>query len=397
MPHKNSYIGTSKKKSPQANAQQTSIFDFLEADNEPFPREADVITTGLDILNPVTATQLLKSKFKSLKNLAAYLSEFKFPIFQFPEELDTLYTKVIVNPKKYKLSRHYLVSTKFTVKVWNEEEFVDYPPNSDGLYELKVTDGTTFFLRGYEMVLSSFLGVKPWITSTEEREKMDAILKEVDDLFDLTGSFFEAHRLYLLEGVTHNLTNITIKPEPPLEPVDLPTDPTAEAEPMLQEVPNLDEEDHQPKSSSLIPIDIYGIKEGYWYDPLTKTVSSPSNIIVSHRLSKDGTLQLEAQSSDPHKVPLVTVNLDELHAVIFNGHKLLPSSHEFVEGEPEPHLKIAIETVPLELTDEMKEIIRNSGAGDNRQLAASVYGGKVTPEHTKVVKAYKKYLQEKLK
>ena len=93
----------------------------------------------------------------------------------------------------------------------------------------------------------------------------------------------------------------------------------------------------------------------------------------------------------------MTVNLDELHAVIFNGHKLLPSSHEFLEGETDPKLKIALETVPLELTEEMKNIIKQSGAGDNRQLAASVYGGKVTPEHTKVVKAYKKYLQEKLK
>lgn len=392
MKRKNSYMNVSKKKI-QVDPKQTSIFDFLEADNEPFPLLATSIGCGLDILNPVVAHQLKNHDIKFYRKFGDYMENFVVPYFVLPNEPDRFYTKVLVNNCKYKLSKHYIVSNDFLVKVVDERGIVDeIKPNEKGLYRLNITDGRKFYMTSRDITLASFLGFRIWLTPMDANENPGESIKNVHSLFDISLGFFEKTHIYLLDEIAHNLTNITVQES--VDPV-LPTGPDAEAEPDLTQTEEEELSTEPITAQPLLPVDIYGIKDGYFYDPQKKQVVSPThNIIVSHRLAKDGTVQLEAISSDPQVVPLVTVNLDELHAVIYEGKKLLPTSHIIVEGEPDPQLKIDMETVPLALTAEMKEMIKKAGAGDNRQLAASVYGGKVTPEHTKIVKSYKKYLQE---
>lgn len=397
MARKNSYIKVSKKKKNEGSTgYQTSIFDFLEADNDLFPLEATSIGCALDMVNPFICYELESSTYSWLVELGKYMENFKVPYFALPDEPDRVYTKVLVNNTKYKLSKHYIVSNDLLVKVVdNQGNIEEVHPLENGLFRLNITDGRNFYMNRVDIALASFFGIRIWVKPDDLSVDTEDSIYHITNLFDLTLRFFSEGRIYLLEDVRHNLTNIRV--EQVVDPV-LPTDPNAEAEPDLTQPigEETGEVDHQPSySGNLIPVDIYGIKDGYFYDPVQKQVVSPiHNIIVSHRLTKDGTVQLEAISHDPQVVPLVTVNLDELHAVIYEGKKLLPTSHIIVEGEPDPQLKIDMETVPLALTAEMKEMIKKAGAGDNRQLAASVYGGKVTPEHTKIVKSYKKYLQE---
>ena len=47
---------------------------------------------------------------------------------------------------------------------------------------------------------------------------------------------------------------------------------------------------------------------------------------------------------------------------------------------------------PLHLTEDMKQTIALLLGGNNREAAASVFGRNVTPSHTKLVKAYRAYL-----
>ena len=164
------------------------------------------------------------------------------------------------------------------------------------------------------------------------------------------------------------------------------------------------EEDDVPSSSweddssNLIPINVDGIKPGYFYDPENRRVVTHKNsslLIDTHHLRSRGIVYLELDESYEDMISFGAVSLAEIHDVCYLGKTLLPSLHYTENGEVKTHKSYI--TPPVQLTDEMKQFIKENrymSLKNTRILAEKVYGKDhyITPLHTKEVRKYREAL-----
>ena len=389
-----------KKTQEDPNNYQTNIFDFLGEKTGKVPFIPEYFAYGVDFLEPEVAERLMNSPFKDLRVVYNHLSKFRVPVYVLPDYPDKIFTRALIYNKE--LLDIGLISTDLTylsvqtdvtnhVRLWERTGFNPLDPDGEEDLKLDLVDGTTYTTHPIEIALMSFWGVGP---------VDDPILETVDDV-NKWGSVssldkasllhFENNPLYLLKDLEHTdgvgsedelEVVVETREEPETskeEPVEVPT-----PQPAIPDSPD-----------PLIPLDAYGLKEGYWYNPDTKQVlTATGNLIDDHKLKRTGIIVLETVHSTPTKLALAEILLSDIHEVCYQGKKLLPSLqyNPVLKGESET--RVDYYAPPLTLTEEMKEKIRNLDGGDNRQAAAVVFGKGVTPAHTKVVKAYRKLLAE---
>ena len=368
---------------------QTDIFDFLGEDDESIPFQPVESVRGTFFLPEETRKVLEKSPFKDQRKLWKYINDFIVPVYVLPDYPDKIFTRAICFNKRFRdvgfiSTDLQYVSLEFEVtdRVRIREHTFDA---EEGLtiYE---SDGTRLSFHPIEIALMSFLGVglgnDPLLEKTTDKVCWGDIAK-LDQ--DLSMEYFDFHPIYIFEGLKHPIVGEVAAEAEQVETKEVET-----VAAFSQEQVQL-----EPPQSNLIPLDAYGLKAGYWYNPDTRTVStSTGNLIDDHKAKRHDIVILEVDNlTDNGKLALAEIRISDLHNVCYLGQKLLPSLHYYAMEEDVATTRVDLYTAPLTLTPELKEKLKTVKGGDNRQAAAVVYGNPVTPAHTKMVKAYRDYLK----
>lgn len=382
----------------QTKDYQSSIFDFIGPDENldnhikmPLPTRVDVVTAKSFLTEDSFNVLLDNSDY--LNKLVVSLKDLEIPIYEFASEKGRKYTKV-VNPNLYSDKRPVFISTDLFVKVIGSGKIINYQP-FDGRDDIMLAniDGKIDCYSVITVAMEAFLGFYPKISpliglryepnwddfdSVENLDFSEAFLRDNPVLF--------SKALLDLSKVREK-----VKLEPKLE------------QPKVEEKNDVPSSSWDTGSSNLIPINIDGIKQGYFYDPENRRVLTHKNsslLVDTHHLKTRGVVYLEMDDdSNENTISFGPVSLAEIHEVCYLGKTLLPSLH-YTENR-EIKTRKSYVTPPVQLTDKMKQFIKENrymSLNNNRIFAEKVYGRHhyLTPLHTKEVKKYReKFLNEK--
>lgn len=383
-------------KNPQVKDYQSSIFDFIGPDENldnhvklPLPTRVDLVTAKSFLTEDSFNALLNNSDY--LNKLVVSLAELEIPIYEFASEKGRKYTKV-VNPDLYSDDRPVFISTDLFVKVISAGKIINYRPfdGEDDIMLMNV-DGKIDFYSAVTLAMEAFLGFYPKINpllslrhepNWDDFDSIESL--DFSEVFLRDNPVVFSKALLDLSKVREELTVETKKKE--------------------QTKLELKEEDDVSSSSwdtdltNLVPINISGIKPGYFYDPETRNVLTHKNgslLIDTHHLKTLGIVYLELNNgSEETTVTLGPVSLAEIHEVCYLGKTLLPSLHYTENGEIKTRKSYV--TPPIKLTEKMKQFIKENrymSLKNNRILANKVYGSQyLTPLHTKEVKKYRESL-----
>lgn len=383
-------------KNPQVKDYQSSIFDFIgpaeNLDNHvkmPLPTRVDIVTAK---------SFLTEDSFNALLNSSDYLNktvlsleDLEIPIYEFTSERGRKYTKV-TNPDLYSDDRPVFISTDLFVKVIGTGKIINFQP-FDGRDDIMLTniDGKIDCYSTITLAMEAFLGFYPKISPLlglryePNWDDFDSI-----ENLDFSEAFLRDNPVLFSKAL---LDIAKVREEVTLEPKI--------EQPKVEEK----EEDDVPSSSweidltNLIPINVDGIKPGYFYDPETRKVLTHKNsslLVDTHHLNSRGIVYLELDTpSDDNTITFSPVSLAEIHEVCYLGKTLLPSLH-YTENQ-EIKTRRSYITPPVKLTEAMKQFIKENrymSLNNNRVFAKKVYGGNhyLTPLHTKEVKKYRESL-----
>ena len=382
-------------KNLQTKEYQSSIFDFLGPDENldnhvkmPLPTRVDVVTAK-SFLTKDSFTVLLDNSDYLNKPFVS-LADLEIPIYEFASEKGRKYTKV-ANPNLYSDDRPVFISTDLFVKVISKGKIINYRPfdGRDDIFLANV-DGKIDCYSVISLAMEAFLGFYPEI-SPSLGLRYEPNWDDFDSIenLDFSGAFLRDNPVVLSKAL---LDLSKVREEVTVEPkVEQPKVEEKEED----DVPSSSWEDD---SSNLIPINVDGIKPGYFYDPENRRVVTHKNsslLIDNHHLRSRGIVYLELDESYGDMISFGAVSLAEIHDVCYLGKTLLPSLHYTENGEVKTHKSYI--TPPVQLTDEMKQFIKENrymSLKNTRILAEKVYGKDhyITPLHTKEVKKYRESL-----
>ena len=375
---------------------QLDLMDFLSEEAIDFPLQPIGFGTPADILGQDMVASIESDYVRER------LQEFIYPIYTLPGVPNKTFTRVLTSG--FKLANPGLISTDLSYWEYRDKEFRPVPlgqgqayknPNLDDNkhFSLLTNMGTLEFVHPLEVATMSFFGFAPLLdlllidVDSEEEYKF---LDNMNNLKEMT------------KGVLYNWNSfITIFDKDLKHKVQPPVD---QAEPEVVVDRPVEQEEFvyvQPAPSpDSIPLNIYGIKEGYWFDPNKRTVTTKSELVIdTHKLKSRRLVGLELL--EPGTLPgtnkVAFLNVDSIYNTMMVEEagdlpRLLPDYHLYNQNQGyivPCHLD---NVPPLHLTEDMKKTIALLRGGNNREAAAGVFGRNVTPAHTRLVKAYRAYL-----
>ena len=405
---------------------QLDLMDFLSEEAIDFPLQPIGFGTPADILG-----QDIIDSTKS-DRIRKRLQEFTYPIYTLPGVPEKTFTRVLTFG--FKLAHPGLISTDLSYWEYRDKEFHHVPLGQGQAYKNSNLDdnrhfnlltnmGIVEFMHPVEVAIMSFFGFVPLLdlllvedSSEEEYKSLD----NMNHLREMTEEVMDSGSIFVKE-VNHEGHLPVFQVEPP-ELTDEQRD-KMYADLIKNSVrvrtflgwsdgieSNIDVEKEefvytQPAPSpESIPLNIYGVKEGYWFDLNRRTVTTKSELVIdTHKLKSRRLVGLELL--EPGTLPgtnkVAFLNVDSIfnammNAVTLEGSGEIPrlvyDYHLYNQGYIAPyHLD---NVPPLHLTEDMKQTIALLRGGNNREAAASVFGRNVTPSHTKLVKAYRAYLDK---
>ena len=346
-------------KNLQTTEYQSSIFDFLGPDENldnhikmPLPTRVDVVTAK-SFLTKDSFTVLLDNSDYLNKPFVS-LADLEIPIYEFASEKGRKYTKV-ANPNLYSDDRPVFISTDLFVKVISKGKIINYRPfdGRDDIFLANV-DGNIDCYSVISLAMEAFLGFYPEI-SPSLGLRYEPNWDDFDSIenLDFSGAFLRDNPVVLSKAL---LDLSKAREEVTVEELKVEQPKVEEKE--EDDVPSSSWEDD---SSNLIPINVDGIKPGYFYDPENRRVVTHKNsslLIDTHHLRSRGIVYLELDDSYEDMISFGAVSLAEIHDVCYLGKTLLPSLHYTESGEVKTHKSYI--TPPVQLTDEMKQFIKEN-------------------------------------
>ena len=369
---------------------QLDLMDFLSEEAVDFPLQPIGFGTPVDILGQDTIASIEADYIRE------HLQEFTYPIYTLPGVPEKTFTRVLTSG--FKLANPGLISTDLSYWEYRNGEFHPVPlgqgqayknPNieDNNHFNLLTNMGTLEFVHPVEVATISFFGVLPVLNLLLVESLSGEIYKplySMTRLQELTKEVLDSGTI-LIKDLKHTVHPPVVQVEPEAR-IEQP----AEQEEFVYIQP-------EPSPDS-IPLNIYGVKEGYWFDPVKRTVTTKSELVIdTHKLKSRRLVGLELL--EPGTLPgtnkVAFLNVDSIYnAMMLEEYgdlpRILPDYHLYDQGYIAPyHLD---NVPPLHLTEDMKQTIALLLGGNNREAAASVFGRNVTPSHTKLVKAYRAYL-----
>ena len=385
---------TFKRPAPKkVREHQLDLMDFLSEEAVDFPLQPIGFGTPVDILGQDTIASIESDYIRE------HLQEFTYPIYTLPGVPGKTFTRVLTSD--FKLANPGLISTDLSYWEYRNGEFHPVPlgqgqayknPNleDNNHFNLLTNMGTLEFVHPVEVATMSFFGVLPVLNLLLVESLSEEIYKplySMTRLQELTKEVLDSGTI-LIRDLKHTV-------QPPVVQV--------ESEARIEQPVEQEEFVYvQPEPSpGSIPLNIYGVKEGYWFDPIKRTVTTKSELVIdTHKLKSRRLVGLEL--IEPGALPgtneVAFLNVDSIYnAMMLEGYgnlpRLLPDYHLYDQEQGRYIAPYHLDNVPpLHLTKDMKQTIALLRGGNNREAAASVFGRNVTPSHTKLVKAYRAYL-----
>ena len=369
---------------------QLDLMDFLSEEAIDFPLQPIGFGTPADILGQDMIDSIKSDRIRKR------LQEFTYPIYTLPGVPEKTFTRVLTFG--FKLAHPGLISTDLSYWEYRDKEFHHVPLGQGQAYKNSNLDdnrhfnlltnmGTIEFMHPVEVAIMSFFGFAPLLAlilvedSSEEEYKS---LDNMNHLREMTEEVMDSDIIFV-KDLKHEVQPPIVQIEP-----EVTVEQLVEQEEFVYVQP--------APSPESIPLNIYGVKEGYWFDPNKRTVTTKSELVIdTHKLKSRRLVGLELL--EPGTLPgtnkVAFLNVDSIYnAMILEEFgdlpKLVYDYHLYNQGYIAPyHLD---NVPPLHLTEDMKQTIALLRGGNNREAAASVFGRNVTPSHTKLVKAYRAYL-----
>lgn len=384
---------TFKRPAPKkVREHQLDLMDFLSEEAIDFPLQPIGFGTPADILGQDMIDSIKSDRIRKR------LQEFTYPIYTLPGVPEKTFTRVLTFG--FKLAHPGLISTDLSYWEYRDREFHHIPLGQGQSYKnLNLDDNRHFnlltnmgiveFMHPVEVAIMSFFGFVPLLDlllvedSSEEEYK---VLDNMTHLREMTEEVIDSDIVFI-KDLKHGVQPPVVQAEP-----EAVVEQPVEQEEFVYTQP--------APSPDSIPLNIYGVKEGYWFDPNKRTVTTKSELVIdTHKLKSRRLVGLELL--EPGTLPgtnkVAFLNVDSIYNAMMVEEfgdlpRLVYDYHLYNQGYIAPyHLD---NVPPLHLTEDMKQTIALLRGGNNREAAASVFGRNVTPSHTKLVKAYRAYLDK---
>ena len=413
---------TFKRPAPKkVREHQLDLMDFLSEEAIDFPLQPIGFGTPADILGQDMIDSIKSDRIRKR------LQEFTYPIYTLPGVPEKTFTRVLTFG--FKLAHPGLISTDLSYWEYRDKEFHHVPLGQSQSYKnfnlddnrhfnLLTNMGIVEFMHPVEVAIMSFFGFVPLLdlllvedSSEEEYKSLD----NMNHLREMTEEIIDSD-IVSIKDLKHEVQSPVAQVEPEgkveqsVDKDEMYADVTKNSERVREWLGDIgvnidvEQEDFvytQPAPSpESIPLNIYGVKEGYWFDPNKRTVTTKSELVIdTHKLKSRRLVGLELL--EPGTLPgtnkVAFLNVDSIYNTMILEEfgdlpRLVHDYHLYNQGYIAPyHLD---NVPPLHLTEDMKQTIALLRGGNNREAAASVFGRNVTPSHTKLVKAYRAYLEK---